>query len=601
MSDTNIVRLIRDQVNIVEVVSAYVRLTPAGKNYKALCPFHQEKTPSFFVSPDKGLWHCFGCGAGGDVIDFVQRIENLTFTEAVAKLARQLGIRWYPSPATRREEWVRERLLQLNHWAMEFYERILWASEAGEKARQYLFQRQISTATAKMFRLGCAPFAWDILAKTAQESGYQVNELLQAGLVKRTHEGSGMIDRFRDRLIFPIFNPQGEPIGFAGRILGDGEPKYLNTPETPLFQKRKVIYALNLARNAIRERGEIILVEGYMDAISLHQAGFTNTVATMGTALNSDTVQILKRYANLVVIAYDRDSAGLNAVLRSADLFRVNELEVRFVDLPEGSDPDSFVREHGTIGFKELLEKAQPLTKFRVSWLVKQHPSATPEGLQAAVKLVASIIDPIEQESYIRLLAEEWSGGHPERIAALEQAIHRTLLQHLHRQRQPFKPNLSTPADPIVTSLTTSSVIPSGTLQAEQDLMSALVQDEEAAQKILGLISPDEFLLSSHQELARLVKACLDENSFNDLPLLVSELGSEDLRQTFSGLLLRDLSFLKAKNAIEDRVQRLRRYKLEQLVRYQSAELLRKISTGQISPDDQTLKVWQETLRALKA
>ena len=594
MSDTNIVRLIRDQANIVEVVSSYVRLTPAGKNYKALCPFHQEKTPSFFVSPDKGLWHCFGCGAGGDVIDFVQRIENLTFTEAVAKLARQLGIRWYPSPATRREEWARERLLQLNLWAMEFYERILWTSEAGEKARQYLFQRQISAATAKMFRLGYAPSAWDILAKTSQESGYQVNELLQAGLVKRTHEGSGVIDRFRDRLIFPIFNPQGEPIG-------DGEPKYLNTPETPLFQKRKVIYALNLARNAIRERGEIILVEGYMDAISLHQAGFTNTVATMGTALNSDTVQILKRYANRVVIAYDRDSAGLNAVLRSADLFRANELEVRFVDLPEGSDPDSFVREHGAVGFRELLERAQPLTKFRVSWLVKQHPSATQEGLQAAVKLVASITDPIEQGSYIRLLAEEWSGGRPERIASLEQAIHRTLIQHLRRQRQPFKPNLSTPVDPIVTSLTTSSVIPPGALQAEQDLMAALVQDEEAAKKILGLISPDEFLLSSHQELARLVKACLDENSFNDLPLLVSELGSEDLRQTFSGLLLRDLSFLKAKNAIEDRVQRLRRYKLEQLVKYQSAELLRKISTGQISPDDQTLKVWQETLRALKA
>jgi DNA primase len=589
MPDTNIVRLIRDQANIVEVVGAYVRLIPTGKNYKALCPFHQEKDPSFHVSPDKGVWHCFGCGAGGDVIDFVQRIEGLTFTEAVAKLARQLGIRWSPSPATRREEWAKERLLQLNQWAVEFYERVLWASEVGEKARQYLFQRQIGTTTARMFRLGYAPASWDALAKAAQEAGFQVNELLQAGLVQKVRDGSGVIDRFRDRLIFPIFNPQGEPIGFGGRVLGEGEPKYLNTP------------ALNLARNSIREKGEVILVEGYMDAISLHQAGFTNTVATMGTALNSDTVQILKRYTNRIVIAYDRDSAGLNAVLRSADLFRMNEMEVRFVDLPEGSDPDSFVREQGAVGFRELLEKAESLTKFRVIWLVKRYPNATSESLQAAVRLLVSLNDPIEQRSCLQLLAEEWSGGQPEKIRALEQVLNRALLQYLRQQqRQPSTSKIPDSSDPIVTSLASSSIIPQGILQAEQDLMAAMVQDKEFARRILSMISPDEFLLSRHQELARLVSACLDEDSFNDLPALVAELGDEELRQTLSGLLLRDLSFLRAKNAVEDRVQRLRRYKLEQLARHQRAELLRKISTGQISPDDPTYKVWQETLKALK-
>jgi DNA primase len=582
MPDTNIVRLIREQANIVEVVGAYVRLIPTGKNYKALCPFHQEKDPSFHVSPDKGVWHCFGCGAGGDVIDFVQRIEGLTFTEAVAKLARQLGIRWSPSPATRREEWAKERLLQLNQWAVEFYERVLWASEVGEKARQYLFQRQIGTTTARMFRLGYAPASWDALAKAAQEAGFQVNELLQAGLVQKVRDGSGVIDRFRDRLIFPIFNPQGEPIGFGGRVLGEGEPKYLNTPETPLFQKRKVLYALNLARNSIREKGEVILVEGYMDAISLHQAGFTNTVATMGTALNSDTVQILKRYTNRIVIAYDRDSAGLNAVLRSADLFRMNEMEVRFVDLPEGSDPDSFVREQGAVGFRELLEKAESLTKFRVIWLVKRYPNATSESLQAAVRLLVSLNDPIEQRSCLQLLAEEWSGGQPEKIRALEQVLNRALLQYLRQQqRQPSTSKIPDSSDPIVTSLASSSIIPQGILQAEQDLMAAMVQDKEFARRILSMISPDEFLLSRHQELARLVSACLDEDSFNDLPALVAELGDEELRQTLSGLLLRDLSFLRAKNAVEDRVQRLRRYKLEQLARHQRAELLRKISTGQ--------------------
>lgn len=600
MPDTNIVRLIRDQANIVEVISAYVRLLPAGKNYKALCPFHQEKTPSFYISPERGLWHCFGCGAGGDVIDFVQRIEGLTFTEAIAKLSRQLGIRWQPSQATRREEWTKERLLQLNQWTVEFYERVLWASEVGERARQYLFQRQISTATARMFRLGYAPAAWNILVKAAQEENFKIDELMQAGLAQKVREGQGFIDRFRDRLMFPIFNPQGEPIGFGGRILSEGEPKYLNTPETPLFQKRKVLYALNLARNAIREKGEAILVEGYMDAISLHQSGFTNTVATMGTALNADTVQILKRYTNKVIIAYDRDSAGLNAVMRSSDLFRMNEIDVRFVDLPEGSDPDSFVREFGAFGFRELLERAEPLTKFRVTWLVRQYPSASSEGLQAAVKFLASVTDPIEQKSCLQLLADEWSGGQPERIGALEQALYRTLLQYLRQHRQPQQPTKPTLTDPIAASLTSTSIIPQGILQAEQDLMAAMVQDKEYAQKILAMISPDEFLLSRHQELARLASACLEEDSFADLPTLVGELGDEDLRQTLSGLLLRDLSFLSARNAIEDRIHRLRRYKLEQIARHQRAELMRKMAAGQISPDDPTFKVWQETLKALK-
>ncbi len=602
MPNTNIVRLIREQANIVEVVGAYLQLKPAGKNYKALCPFHQEKTPSFFVNPEKGLWHCFGCGAGGDVIDFVQRIEGLTFTEAVAKLSRQLGIRWQPSLATRREEWAKERLLQLNQWAVEFFERVLWASEVGEKARLYLFQRQVSTTTARLFRIGYAPASWDALAKSAKEAGFQVDELMQVGLVQRVGGSSEVIDRFRDRLIFPIFNPQGEPIGFGGRILGDGEPKYLNTPETPLFQKRKVLYALNLARNDIREKGNVILVEGYMDAISLHQAGFANTVATMGTSLNADTLQTIKRYTHRIIIAYDRDSAGLNAVLRSADLFRSSEMEVWFVDLPEGYDPDSFIREFGSAGFRELLERAESLTKFRVTWLIRHYPTASPEGLQGAVKLLVSLTDPIEQRSCLQFLAKEWSGNQPEKMENLEKVLSRALVQYFRQhQRQTVQPTGS-PAtfDPITTSLTSTSVVPQGILQAEQDLMAAMVQDKESARKILSMISPEEFMLSKHQELARIVSACLEDDTFPDLTNLVSELGDEDLRQTLSGLLLRDLSFLKAKNAIEDRVQRLRRYRLEQLLRYQRAELLRKLTSGQISRDDPTWKAWHEALRALK-
>jgi DNA primase len=596
----DLLRWVREHANIVTVVEAYVRLLPAGKNYKALCPFHKEKTPSFFVNPEKGVWYCFGCQTGGDVIDFVQRIEGLTFSEAVARLAQQLGWRWQTPASLRREEWAKERLLQINRWATEFFERALWASEAGERARQYLFQRQISHATARRFRLGYAPLAWDALLKAATEADFASHDLFQAGLIQRTRDGSRYVDRFRDRLMFPITDSQGNVVGFGGRALGESEVKYLNTPETPLFQKRKCLYGLHLALPAIREKGEVILVEGYMDTIALHQGGFTNTVATLGTALNADTVQILRRYTQRVLIAYDSDSAGLNAVLRGADLFRQQEMEVRFVPLPEGSDPDSFLREQGALAFRQLLERAEPLVRFRVRWLVQRHPDATEEGLKDAVKVLSEFADPIEQRECLRLLAKVWSGDRPERMESLEVALTRALAEQRRRWASSLRPQSPPFPDPIRFTLTTVSPLPLGILTAEQELMAAMVQDREAAQKILAQMTPDEFLLAEHRDLARLVQGCLEEQGFADLPLLVAELGDEKLRQTLSGLMVRDLSFLKARNAIEDRILRLRRYRQMETLRWQQAELMRKISAGQLSPDDPLLKVWQENLRALK-
>lgn len=600
MPSSDIVRLIREKANIVAVVEAYVRLTPTGKNYKGLCPFHSEKTPSFYVSPEKGLWHCFGCGAGGDVIDFLQRMEGLTFSEAVARLARQLGIRWESSPTAQREAWARERLRQVNRWAMEFFERALWASEMGERARQYLFQRQVSQTIARRFHLGYAPPAWDAFLHAAMEAGLSVHDLAQGGLIHRTRDGTRFIDRFRDRLMFPIADVQGDIVGFGGRSLGDSEVKYLNTPETPLFQKRRCLYALHLALPAIREKGEVILVEGYMDAIALHQAGFTNTVATLGTALNVDTVQTLRRYTQRVLIAYDSDSAGLKAVLRGADLFRQQDMEVRFISLPEGSDPDEFLREHGAAAFRKLVDNAEPLIRYRVQWLVRRHPDATEEGLKAAVKVLSEFADPIEQRECLRLLVKAWGSDHPERLAALEFALIRALAEHQRRQSPSPRSHPVAFEDPIRLTLMTNTPFPTGILTAEQDLMAAMVQDHAAAQTILAQMAPDEFLSPEHRDLARLVQGCLEEQSFADLPLLVAELGDERLRQTLSGLMLRDISFLNARGAIEDRIGRLRRYRKEEAVRWQQAELMRKIAAGQLSRDDPLLRVWQENLRTLK-
>jgi DNA primase len=290
----------------------------------------------------------------------------------------------------------------------------------------------------------------------------------------------------------------------------------------------------------------------------------------------------------------------LNAVLRGADLFRQQEMEVRFVPLPEGSDPDSFLREQGALAFRQLLERAEPLVRFRVRWLVQRHPDATEEGLKDAVKVLSEFADPIEQRECLRLLAKAWSGDRPERMESLEVALTRALAEQRRRWASSLRPQSPPFPDPIRFTLTTVSPLPLGILTAEQELMAAMVQDREAAQKILAQMTPDEFLLAEHRDLARLVQGCLEEQGFADLPLLVAELGDEKLRQTLSGLMVRDLSFLKARNAIEDRILRLRRYRQMETLRWQQAELMRKISAGQLSPDDPLLKVWQENLRALK-
>jgi DNA primase (bacterial type) len=268
--------------------------------------------------------------------------------------------------------------------------------------------------------------------------------------------------------------------------------------------------------------------------------------------------------------------------------------------LPEGSDPDSFLREQGALAFRQLLEQAEPLVRFRVRWLVQRHPDATEEGLKDAVKVLREFADPIEQRECLRLLAKVWSGDRPERMASLEVALTRALAEQWRRWASSLRSQSPPLPDPIRFTLTTLSPLPLGILTAEQELMAAMVQDREAAQKILAQMAPDEFLLAEHRDLARLVQGCLEEQSFADLPLLVADLGDEKLRQTLSGLMVRDLSFLKARNAIEDRILRLRRYRQMETLRWQQAELMRKISAGQLSPDDPLLKMWQENLRALK-
>ncbi len=382
MAGRDEIELIRERADMLEIVSRYVTLKRAGKNYIGSCPFHQDKTPSFTVNPDKKLFHCFGCNEGGDIFQFLMKIERIDFSEALARLAAQTGV------SLRRERASPlQKLKELNERVCLYFQTNL-VSPAGQRAREYLKQRSFSKEIIERFRLGYALPRWDDLVK--RFSG-EAEALETLGLALRSKEGS-FYDRFRDRLIFPIWSPAGDIIGFAGRALGEEEPKYLNISNTPLFEKGTVLYGLNFARHAARDSATLIIVEGYTDVISMHQAGIENTVAGMGTALTLTQAQLLRRFASRVILAYDRDAAGRAATLRGLANLRNCDLDVSVALLPHEHDPDSFVRAHGHEAFLQILTRAIPFHEFYLQSLLEDHPTTTVAGKEKILQNVREFL-----------------------------------------------------------------------------------------------------------------------------------------------------------------------------------------------------------------
>src|SRR5205809_70231 len=348
---------IRQRVDLVELASAHVSLKKAGRHYKGLCPFHQEKTPSFHIDRERGLWHCFGCGEGGDIFDFVMRISSLSFTEAAETLARRAGVRLERSPEEVQQATERDRLYRALEAAVGFFREQLLHPEWGRVAREYLQRRGVDVNAAERFRLGYATPNWDDLLTALGTKGFPAALLSGGGLVHPRSTGDGYYDMFRHRLIFPILDLQDRPVAFGGRALDETSPKYLNSRETAVFVKGRTLYALNWAREAIRQHDEVVVVEGNMDAVTCHQFGITNAVASLGTALTPEQVLALKRFASRAVLVYDADAAGQAAMERAMTLFEEADLPVRVVVLPSG-DPDAFLRTEGPQRFQHLLAQA---------------------------------------------------------------------------------------------------------------------------------------------------------------------------------------------------------------------------------------------------
>ncbi len=408
----NIVSEIRNAADIVDIVSDMVILKKAGKNYQGLCPFHSEKTPSFSVSPEKQMYYCFGCSASGDVFKFLMEYEGLSFPEAARNLARRYGVQ-VPTqnltPEEKRRFSEREALFDLNREAMAYFQHMLWKSRAGEPARAYLERRGIKPVVAETFGMGYAPNGWDHLIRSFSKKKIDPALLEKAGLTIPRKSGRGFIDRFRDRIMFPIRDIRRQVVGFGGRVMDEGMPKYLNSPETPVFSKSRTLYGLDTARIEARETKRIYLVEGYFDVISLYQAGVTNSVATLGTALTFEHVRLLKGQVEEVILVFDSDQAGLRAAKRSVEIFRKESLNARILVLPEGHDPDTYMLEFGVDAFHRTSRNAYGVLDFMMGEALKNHGLSIEGKVRIIDEMVEPFIaleDPIVFSHHTRKLAE---------------------------------------------------------------------------------------------------------------------------------------------------------------------------------------------------
>lgn len=484
---------LKTRCELAEVAAPYVNLKRSGRTLAGLCPFHGEKTPSFHVYPEDNHFYCFGCGAGGDVISFVMRAENLDYVEAVRLLAQRAGLDMPQDGYDDSLSKLRKRIFEANREAARFYYQSLYRP-VGREGLNYLHSRMLTDRTIRRFGLGFADDEWGSLTSHLKSLGFSDNELLTANLSVRRANGNGIHDRFMNRVIFPIIDLRGNVIAFGGRIMTDQKPKYLNTSDTPVFKKSGNLFSLNNAKNSGSR--SLILCEGYMDVISVNQAGFTNAVATLGTALTGEQAMLMKRYADEVIICYDADEAGQKATARAIPILRDAGLAVRVLTIPEGKDPDEFIKSRGADGpeaFRAVIERSGNDIDYRLQKLQAEFNLATSEGrvgyLEAAARIIASVSSPIERDVYTSKLCKEYGVDKAAFNAQLQKLGKNRSYQEQRKLQQKIRADLSGRngrLDPEGAKAKRSS-------SAEEALVAYLISNPDAHSYISGKITPEQF------------------------------------------------------------------------------------------------------------
>lgn len=492
MIPEHIIEKIKEQNDIVDVISESVRLKKTGKSYKGLCPFHGEKTPSFNVSSEKQFFKCFGCGEAGNVISFIMKYKNLSYIEAIKYLAERANITIEETNETSKIRDNKEIFYTINKEVGRYFFNNLQNTK--NEGKSYFMRRGISEATIRKFGLGYARDGWNNLRDYLKSRGYNENMIEKAGVIIRSEKNRSYYDRFRNRVMFPVFDYKGRVIAFGGRVLDDSKPKYLNSPETPVFNKGNNLYGLNFAikDNNLRT---LVIVEGYMDVISLHQYGITNVVASLGTALTVNQARLLKRYADKIIISYDADLAGQMATLRGLEILRANNFDVRVLTVPNGKDPDEFIRANGKDAFLKLMDNAIPLIDYRINKAKEGINFKKREDVIKYSKNVMEILadlDSVEKDVYVKKISEETS--------IKEDALYELLNAELKKNTSKFNEmNIS-------EDFRQKLYVENGYIKAIRGLLKFLLVNKVLNKYIYDTVKEEDFVLKTHKDLFKLIK-----------------------------------------------------------------------------------------------
>ncbi len=548
-----ILEKIKSQNDIVDVISERVRLKKSGRNFTGLCPFHNEKTPSFSVSQEKQIYKCFGCGEAGNVISFVMKEKNLPFVEAVKYLANRANIPLESNNGEKSKTAKKKDLLyRVNVEAAKFFFSNLINNQS---AKEYFLNRGIKEQTIKKFGLGFANDSWNSLMFYLRRKG--VNDILleEAGLISVNKEKGTKYDRFRNRVMFPVFDYQGRVIGFGGRVLDDSKPKYLNSPETLVFQKGTNLYGLNFAlKHNLNER-YFIIVEGYMDLISLHQYGITNVVASLGTALTINQARLLKRYADKVIISYDADMAGQMATLRGLEILRTAGFDVRVLNIPQGKDPDEYVRSNGREAFLKLINSAEPLIDYRMKKAEEGIDFKNSQSLILYAKRIMDIIsdlDPVEKDVYIKKASENTGIKEQTLYDILKSKIKVSGENNFRNNKEEYGSKL---------------YVEPGFLKAERAILKIMLENKEYLQYIEERISENDFILLEHKEIFTIIMLAKRKNINNIDSFIESKLNNTKSIGELVKIREENIFFAEdIKFQINDFINEIHSYKLKQRI-----------------------------------
>lgn len=564
----HIIDEIRDRTDIVTVISDHVVLKKVGKNFKGLCPFHSEKTPSFSVSPDKRIYHCFGCGVGGNVFKFLMEIQSISFPEVLKVLAERAGI---PLPRNSSDHSTdpghkeRESLRKLNEAATRYFQSLLKNPEGGLSARNYLTSRHFDAETLERYRVGWAAPTWKgLLTYVQQKSSVTQEQLLKSGLIIKKEDSSTVYDRFRGRVIFPIKDLHSNIIGFGGRSINEeDQPKYLNSPETLLYQKSETLFGMDQAKQAIRKENQVILVEGYFDQMRAVQHGVEYVVATCGTALTAKQASMLRNHAETAILIFDSDSAGRSAAEKGFNILLEHGMNVKIVVLPDGQDPDSFIQEQGAESFLEKIRNAKPFMESYIDALVRESPGQTPADkvkmANQILPLLAKIKNTVERSAWL------------EKFTSKTNIDDRTFLKELSKALTQNQPRMAE---------TKSELAP--LLNLEKHLVHLILSDKETAQMVLLEVDPEDFSDPILKNIAQTCRQKIDNDEDLRIDQLLGQTEDPETRNVLSRLGLESVEFESPERTMKDCIGKFKNIHLKSKIKDLKLQRLDAAKAGQV-------------------